>query len=175
MTWFSSLVRRRNCAASGSRRSRSVAKDYHAQRRGGGKGAAKFSAAERTLAAEHRCAIQDSRWWVPERTPRGCAHDGSARTKFGKSSNTHLVFRVRLDDTQELASQLDDRLPGSAPRLHLFIKPLQVSPQQASLARDTETAASTPKMQVEGAAMYFLNRRFRSNGDSGGGVVGGPI
>ena len=69
----------------------------------GGKGAAVFAAAERTLAAEHRCATAssttdgaagtrylDSRWWVPERL-----HDSSANTKLGKSSNTHLFFNVR--------------------------------------------------------------------------------
>lgn len=79
----------------------SVVKHGPAERRAGGKGAA-LAAAQRTLASEHRSAIGDptadgavgtrcraSRWWVPE------LHDFSAKTKFGKSSNTHLFFNVR--------------------------------------------------------------------------------
>jgi hypothetical protein len=81
----------------------SVANDPAAERRGGGKGAAVLAAAKRTLAAEHRSATANpttdgavetrflaSRWWVPE-----LSHDSSARTKFAKSSNTHLFFNVR--------------------------------------------------------------------------------
>jgi hypothetical protein len=102
-TWFSSFARlkKRHCIWFPAEPS--VAKNPHAERRAGGKGAAGFAAAKRTLVAEHRSATAsattdgaagtrclDSRWWVPERF-----HDASANTKFGKSSNTHLFFNVR--------------------------------------------------------------------------------
>ena len=81
----------------------SVANDRNAERRAGGKGVAVCAVAQRILAAEHRSAMGgqttdgvvgtrclDSRWWVPERS-----HDCSLSTKFGKSSKTHLFFKVR--------------------------------------------------------------------------------